>query len=431
MASIFTADAKTTPYWWERSPPLDHASGPLPARVDALVVGSGYTGLHAAIQLARGGREVLVCDAGVIGAGCSTRNGGQISTSVKPDFGSLVKAHGEETARAIMTDGRQSLRWIGEFIRAEELACDFRVVGRYHVAHNDTSFKALVASIESQPKGFEVPAHVVPRAEQHSELGTDVYRGGVVFEAHASVDPGRYHAGLVALAKAAGVRFAPHCAVTGWSRKGAGFTVATAKGQVESRDVVLATNAYSGPASNWHRRRIIPIGSYVIATEELPEALVDELIPKDRIVSDTRRVLYYFRASPDRRRILFGGRVSVSETDPDVSGPLLHREMVRLFPQLAPYKVSHSWVGLVAYTFDTLAHTGVEDGVHFAMGYCGSGVGMASYLGMRTGQRVLGLKEAATGFERLAFQSRPYYFGTPWFLAPAVHWYRFRDRLDL
>ena len=204
METIFTADAKMTPYWWEQSPPEPATEAALPAKVDALVVGSGYTGLHAAIELARGGRDVLVCDAEQIGFGCSTRNGGQVSTSVKPDFASLAKAHGEDVARRIFEDGRQSLQWTEAFIGAEGIDCAFKVVGRYHVAHDDKSFQALAASIRNRPKGLEVPAYVVPRAEQRSELGTDVYHGGVVIENHASLDPGRYHAGLVRIAHAGG-----------------------------------------------------------------------------------------------------------------------------------------------------------------------------------------------------------------------------------
>ena len=114
------------------------------------------------------------------------------------------------------------------------------------------------------------------------------------------------------------------------------------------------------------------------------------LMPKDRIVSDTRKVVYYYRASPDGQRILFGGRVSPNETDPRISGPLLHAELVRLFPELQGTRISHSWCGFVAYTFDELAHIGQHDGLYYAMGYCGSGVGMAGYLGMRIGQQVLG-----------------------------------------
>lgn len=428
MEGLFTETAIHAPFWWDKSPPAEMAPAELPPRVDALIVGSGYTGLHAAIELARGGREVLVCDRDHIGFGCSTRNGGQISTSIKESPETLAKRHGVAVARQIMEDGRQSLEWTGEFIRAEGIDCDFRKVGRYHVAHNERAFRALAASISDQPKGFEYPAHIVPRSEQRSELGTDIYHGGIILEHHASLDPGRYHAGLVKLALAAGVRFAPSCEVRGYQRENAGFRVETVQGEVQARDLVLATNGYSGKLSPWHRRRIIPIGSYIIATEELPEALVDGIIPKDRIISDTRRVLYYFRASPDRRRILFGGRVSIGETDTRKSAPLLYREMIRLFPQLGGYRISHSWMGYVGYTFDTLAHGGVEEGVHYGMGYCGSGVGMAGYLGMRMGQRILGKGEERTGIEATAFPSRPWYFGKPCFLAPAVQLYRLRDR---
>ncbi|CAN7244439.1 FAD-binding oxidoreductase [Rhizobium sp. LjRoot30] len=431
METVFTADARMTSYWWERSPPETSVLDELPATADVLVVGSGYTGLHAAIVLARGGRKVLVCDAGQVGFGCSTRNGGQISTSVKPSFDSLAKAHGEAVARRIFEDGRRSLSWTEDFIRSEGIDCDFRVVGRFHVAHNSKSFETLAASIRNQPKGLEVPAHVVPRAEQRSELGSDIYHGGIILEKHASLDPGRYHAGLVRLARQAGAEIASSCKVTAITRSGDGFSVETVRGRVAARNVVLATNGYTGPLSQWHRRRIIPIGSYIVATEELPEALVDKLIPRDRVVSDTRRVLYYFRASPDRRRILFGGRVSMGETDPRKSGPLLHQEMLRLFPQLSGYRVTHSWMGYVGYTFDTLAHTGEQDGIHYAMGYCGSGVGMAGYLGMRVGQTILGKAEGRTGYGETSFPSRSYYFGKPWFLAPAVHVYRLRDRLGI
>ncbi len=431
METVFTPDAKMTPYWWETSPRPTTDQGQLASQTDILVIGSGYTGLHAAIELARGGRKVLVVDASEIGFGCSTRNGGQISTSVKPGFEQLAKRHGEATARRIFEDGRRSLKWTEEFIRAEGISCDFKVVGRFHVAHNQRAFNDLVASIRNQPRGLEVKAFPVSRSQQAGELGSDVYHGGVIFEEHASLDPGRYHAGLVTLAREAGVAFASSCKVTNVERSQGRFRVETVRGPIEATNVVLATNGYSGPLSRWHQRRIIPIGSYIIATEELPEELMDELIPKNRIVSDTRRVLCYFRASPDRRRLLFGGRVSSGETDPGRSGLLLYREMINLFPQLRGYKVSHSWMGYVGYTFDTLAHTGQNDGIHYAMGYCGSGVGMAGYLGMRIGQTILGKAEGHTGYGETQFPSRTYYHGNPWFLKPAVHVYRLRDRLGI
>ena len=220
----------------------------------------------------------------------------------------------------------------------------------------------------------------------------------------------------------------PRCRVTRIEKDGEGFRVVTARGTTRARDVIVATNGYTGALTPWLQRRVIPIGSYMIATEPLPAGLMDRLIPKNRIVSDTRRVVYYYRASPDRRRILFGGRVSHDETDPRVSAPLLHRDMAQIFPELAPTRVTHSWCGFVAYTFDELMHVGRHDGIHYAMGYCGAGVGTASYFGMRIGQQVLGLAEGRTALDGLAFQTRPFYTGKPWFLAASVRYYRWRDR---
>ena len=426
-ASVFTDDFVTTPYWWVRVPRPAIALPPVPARADVLVIGSGYTGLHAALQTARAGRHTVVLDAEDAGWGCSTRNGGQISTSVKPGHAELVRRYGPETAGRILRDGRNSLAWVGDFVRSEGIDCDFRVAGRFHAAHNAAQYESLVRPMTNQVKGFEVPYEIVPRAEQRRELGTDAYHGGVVLTAHASVDPARYHAGLLACVQKAGAEILPHTQATAIVRESDGFVVSTPRGACRAREVVVATNGYTGKLTPWLQRRVIPIGSYIIATEEIPAETMARVMPKDRIVSDTRKVVYYYRASPDGKRILFGGRVSHSETDPRVSGPKLHAEMVRLFPELAGVRISHSWCGFVAYTFDELAHIGTHEGVHYAMGYCGSGVGMASYLGMRLGQKVLGLKSGETGLDTVRFPTLPFYTGNPWFLAPSVMYYRWRD----
>jgi len=428
---VFTDDFKAEPYWWEAAPRPALPEIALPQAVDVAVIGSGYTGLNAALVLARAGRSVLVFDAEDAGWGCSSRNGGQISTSIKPGYDELAKKHGADAAFAILKEGRNALAWIEEFVRAEGIDCDFRVAGRFHAAHNPVQFEKMAKEIANQPKGLEVPAHVVPRAEQHTEMGTDTYFGGVVFESHAQLDPGRYHIGLLDRALSAGAQVATHCPATAVDRASGGFDVATPGGTVRAHDVIVATNGYTGTITPWQRRRVIPIGSYMIATEPFPEAVADRLMPKSRAYSDSRKVVYYYRLSPDRTRILFGGRVSINETDPVKSAPLLRRDLIAIFPDLADIRVSHSWMGFVAYTFDTLAHTGSHDGMHHAMGYCGSGVSMASYLGMRTGQKVLGLAEGRTGFDDIRFQTRPLYTGKPWFLAGSIAYYRWRDRRNV
>lgn len=417
-------------YWLDGLPTMDDAAGPLPQSVDVLVVGSGYTGLNAALETARGGRTTLVLDAAPLGHGCSTRNGGQISTSIKPSLAKLTAKYGPDRARAIRQEGATALEWIEDRVRSEGIDCDFRRVGRFHAAHTPKSYEALVRDAQQLSREEGIETHAVPRADQRSELGTDVYHGGVVFARHASLNPGRYHRGLLQAAWTAGVETIGNCAVTGIRRTAGGFDVSTARGVIRARDVVVATNGYSGALLPWLQRRIIPIGSYVIATEPLPRDLVDTLFPTDRIASDTCKVVYYFRASSDRTRIVFGGRVSANETDPAISGPRLYDDMCRIFPELHDYRIAHSWMGTVAYSFDELAHIGVHDGVHYSMGYCGSGVSMASYLGMRLGQKVLGLEEGRTAFDGLPFPTRPLYTGKPWFLPPVVAWYRWRDGLQ-
>jgi len=415
------------PYWWDDVPRPHLPDAPLPPTIDVAVVGAGYTGLHAALQTARGGRSTLVFDAEDAGWGCSSRNGGQVSTSIKPTFDQLARRHGPQRAFDILKEGQRSLAWIAEFVRTEGIDCNFGQVGRFHAAHNAAQYEALTARITSQPKGLEVDAFAVSRAEQRQELGSDLYWGGVVYTQHCSVHPARYHQGLLERVLSAGAQVVARCPVQAITREGALFRLSTPKGTVLARNVVIATNGYTGKLTPWLQRRVIPIGSYMIATEPLPQALMDRLFPTNRIVSDTRKVVYYYRSSPDRRSVLFGGRVSHRETDPRISGPKLHADLVQLFPDLENTRISHSWCGFVAYTFDELMHVGQHDGMHYAMGYCGAGVGTSSYFGMRLGQQVLGLNEGATALDGLAFETRPLYTGNPWFLAPSVAYYRWRD----
>jgi glycine/D-amino acid oxidase-like deaminating enzyme len=372
----------------------------------------------------------VVIEAGDPGQGCSTRNGAQVSHSVKPSRAALARRFGEERARAMRAEGPAALAWVERLVAEEGIDCGFRRSGRVLGAHSPAAFRELRGLADRLRREEDLDIRALPRPRQREELGTDAYHGALVYAPYATLHPARYHRGLLERSLGAGATVVPHCPATAIRPEGGGFAVDTPRGTVRVRDVAVATNGYTSALTPWLRRRVIPIGSYVIATEPLPRALMDRLFPTGRMACDTRRVIYYYGPTPDRSRIVFGGRVSAGEIDDRVAAPRLHAEMARLFPELRETRISHAWHGTVAYSFDSLPHTGRHEGVHYALGYCGSGVSLSGYLGMRMGQKILGLAEGRTAFDDLPFPTRPLYAGRPWFLPAAVAWYRLRDRAD-
>ena len=425
----FASDIRFQPYWWDEAPRPSLPKVHLPKAVDVAIMGSGYTGLSAALTLARAGREVMVFDAEDAGWGCSTRNGGQLGPTLHKSLKELTAKYGKPRAVAMFKEAQTAFEYVADLIEAERIECQFRRCGKFMGAHRPGRYEAMARELEVLRREVGFDADMVPRASQHNEVGTDAYYGGQVRHRNASLQPALYHQGLIDRVLSTGARIAAHTPVTAVAREGKGFALTTPRGSVTAREVIVATNGYTGEATRELRRRVIPIGSYIITTEPLAPEVMDRLMPRRRVVSDTRRVVFYYRPSPDGTRIVFGGRVAFSETDPRVSAPRLHHAMTRLFPELKGVKISHSWVGFVAYTFDTLPHIGVRDGIHHAMGYCGTGVPMAAYLGHKVALRVLGSPEGATAFDDLPFQTRPLYYGNPWFLAGALMYYRCLDRL--
>ncbi len=422
-------DFRSEPYWWDLTPRPILPSRPLPDRTDVLIIGSGYTGLHCALQTALAGRDTTVIDAEDLGWGCSSRNGGQISGEIKPGYAALARRYGEGRALALIGEARHALDWLGAFIEQQGLDCDYRQSGRFLAAHNPRQFRNLVAQAEQQIPGLEQNLKIVEKRDQASEIDSEYYHGGLVVERHCGLDPAKYHQGLLQLVQATEARVIGHCAALGVEREAGGFRVTTSRGTIRTRNLVVATNGYTGAVTPWQRRRIIPIGSYMLATEPMSLELADRLMPASRVFSDTRKIVVYFRRSPDGRRLLFGGRVSVFESDPVRSLPALRQEMLRIFPELEDLRISHTWMGFVGYSFDNLPHLGKQDGIHYAMGYCGSGICLASYFGNRIGLQLLGKPEGNSAFDEPRFQTRPLYRGKPWFLASAVRYYQLLDRL--
>jgi glycine/D-amino acid oxidase-like deaminating enzyme len=431
IAPLAFADLKLEPYWWEAAPLAADGGERPPSTADVAVVGAGYTGLAAALRLARGGRSVVVLEAAAPGEGASTRNGGITSGNIKIPFSTLIDTYGLDLAVALYAEGKRARQALQELIDGERIACDYQACGRFTGANTPAHYGELAREADLLRKHVGIEAEMVTRAEQTRELGTDHYFGGEVRPDVGALHPALFHKGLLERAKAAGAVVVGRARVRAVVPVGRGFEVATAKGSVIVRDALIATNGYTGPATPWFHRRVIPIRSQIIATEPLRPDVMKRLMPKGRVLGDTGRLYNYYRPSPDGRRILFGGRAGADKVDPRLSGAHLYRNLVAVFPELAGVGITHSWSGYVAYTFDLLPHVGRHDGVHYALGYCGSGVVWAPWLGDKAALRILGRAgEAESTLDHFPIQAVPIYHGRPWFLPAVMAWYGFRDRLD-
>ncbi|SFC56295.1 Glycine/D-amino acid oxidase [Bosea sp. CRIB-10] len=426
--ALLSDDFKAEPYWWEAVPQGTAEPGPLPETAEVVVVGSGYAGLSAAIALARAGRSVVVIEAKSAGHGASTRSVGMIGGRLRQSLAALARAFGAERADALLRETWDAYGWFRNFIRDERIDCDLALTGRLICAWTPGDMAALDKQADLLATRFGIPAQMIDKAGLRAELATDLYHGAMVLPQDGGLDPAKYHHGLLQLAKAAGVTVIEHTAVTGITESGAATRVITERGALTAPEVILATNAYTGRELPWYRRRVIAVGSHMIATSPLPAGTVDRLLPAGRLINDTRKLAYAFRASPDRRRLLVGGRaLQVDRVDPIAIARRLKEVMVQAFPTLADAGVSHAWEGRVGFTFDRVPHIGRRGKLHYVLGCNGSGIVMSSYLGHRIAEMVM-TGSTTSFFAGNELPSRPYYHGIPWFMPPMTFALSLQDR---
>ncbi|HEV2489410.1 MAG TPA: FAD-binding oxidoreductase [Candidatus Acidoferrales bacterium] len=426
---------KQTSFWAETvAQPTFGDAQHLPETVDVAVIGAGFTGLSAARTLAKTGARVAVLEAESVGWGASSRNGGMVLTGLKLPEGKLVNKYGLETSRRLYEASLASIDCVARIVNEENIACEFGRSGHLVVANKQAHFDEFKRSAERLAKDFQHDVRIVERSELQNEIGSEIYYGGLVDEASAGLNPAKYVAGLARACERAGAALyekarVEHIAQAARAGEN-GFSLTTTRGKLWAHDVFVATSGYTGRATPALRKRIIPIGSYIIVTEQLGEDLARLISPRNRMIYDSKHFLHYFRLTPDRR-MLFGGRAAFLPETPNTirrSAEILRRGMLRVFPQLRHLGVDYAWGGTLDFTFDMLPHAGKIDGLYYAMGYAGHGVAMATYLGTKMAEAMASGRDE-NPFSNLPFPGAPLglYYGTPWFLPFVGAWYKLLD----
>lgn len=421
------SDFKLAPYWWDDAAP-ESAMRDIPATADVVVVGSGYCGLHAAIELARNNLNVVLVDRDELGAGGSTRSGGMVSSGQKLVMTGATEGLSAKELSILLAESLASFNFLKDFILQNKLDADLQLNGRFFGAYAPSHFDRLLRQGKLLAEKTGVSVHNISRAQQRTVVGTDFYYGGILVDDYGGLHVGKYHKSLRDLAKHVGVTLCSHAGVEKLEPASGGMQrVTTTRGTVMAKQVIVATNGYSIAPLPFLPTRVIPVASYIIATETLPSELLQKLIPGRRMITDSQNNLCYMRPSPDNKRIIFGSRPVIFDSTIEHAAEKLYAQLTEVFPELKDYGISHAWKGFVGMTFDKRSHIETHDGVIYVAGCNGNGVALMSYLGNRVARDLMGLEATRSGFALSPFPTAWYYSGTPWFVPPATAFYEIGD----
>ena len=422
---------KTDVFWTDTFQPTEpiRTVGDLPSSVDVAIVGSGYTGLNCARVLAKAGRSVAVIDQHRIGWGASSRNGGMATPGLKQDIFKIKKTYGLDLAREFWKSSVDAIDLLEQIIVEEGIDCDWSRCGHMSLAYKQSHFDDLVDYIEWLDKEFGHKKKLITKSQLKSEIGTDAYFGGNTDELSGGLQPAKYVFGLARAVTDHGAILCENSQVTSIQKESNGFEVMTIQGTIIAKEVVIATNGYTDMLIPKLKPKVFPVGSYIIVSEPLPQDLQDKLSPKRRMFYDSKNFLNYFRLTPDGR-MLWGGRNDLS-TDLDLkeSASILTKQVCMIFPDLNDVKFTHSWTGKLGVTFDLMPHIGQINGIHYALGYGGHGLSIATYLGTELGLLMTGQKDRSP-YEEISHQTMFFYKKDPWFLPFAAKYFRFLDWLS-
>ena len=428
---------KETNYWLETvETPARGSSGPLPETADVVVIGAGFCGLSAARTLAKRGVRTVVLEAETFGWGASCRNGGMVLTGMKLPVPTLIGRYERDAVQRMYAASLESIALVEQIVKEEAIECGFSRCGHLEVACKQAHFDAYAAAAAEIKKEFNHELRIISKSELRAEIGSSIYYGGMVDEDSASVNPAQYVNGLAAAAQRAGACLYDRARVTAVKQHSGAvncsFSVETARGNVTAKEVLLATGAYTTGATPALQKKLIPIGSYIIATEKLPAELARELSPRNRMIYDSKHFLHYYRLTPNNR-MLFGGRAAFfpeSESTVRESAELLRKGMIEAYPQLRQTKVEFVWGGTLDFAFDVMPHSGKLDDMYFALGFAGHGVAAATWMGAKVAGTICGDADD-NPFSKISFPAAPLGLrsGNTWALPLAGAYYKVLDWL--
>jgi glycine/D-amino acid oxidase-like deaminating enzyme len=423
---------KLTPYWQDSAPGFTGGTeGPVAGKVDAVIVGGGFTGLSAALALARKGASVVVLEAGRVIGEASGRNGGQCNNGLAGNFAETAEKLGLDRARALYHTVDDAVDSVERLVREERISCHFHRGGKIKLAYKSKHYDAIAKGFALLHQEADAETHLVTRNELRREIGSDAFHGGLIYRKSAQMHMGQFGVGLAEAARRRGARIYENAPVTRLQRlSGTAHRVTCGRGVIEAAQLLLATGtSRRGPF--FFRRRIIPVGSFVVATEALSAAQVADIMPTRRTATTTRHIGNYFRIAPDNR-LIWGGRARFALSSPESdakSGRVLQAQLHRVFPQLGMVRIDYCWGGVLDLTADRLPRAGEQDGVFYAMGYSGHGTQMSVHMGQRMAEVMDGHPQA-NPLRDLSWPAIPGHFGPPWFMPIVGAYYRLQDWLN-
>jgi glycine/D-amino acid oxidase-like deaminating enzyme len=423
---------KETPLWLQgvKFPALT-PDQQLPEQADVVIIGGGYTGLSAALTLAQRKANVVVLEQHAFGWSASARNGGQVLTGLKDDASTLVAKFGMQQARAMFDFSLAAIDCVEQTVHEQGIDCNFVRSGHLTLAAKPSHFQGMVEEAALLKREFQHHTYVISPAEMYNEINSPRYHGALLDPLSASVQPARYLAGLAWSAKRAGAQLFPHTPAVKITKHNQEYLIETPRGTIRAAQILAATGAATGNVTPKLQRRVVPVGSYIIATAPISDQLADELNPNRRVMYDTKNFLYYFRLSPDQR-VIFGGRARFFPETPQTvreSADILHKDMLSVYPQLRDTPIEYVWGGSLDFTFDFMPHLGTFNGIHYALGFAGHGVAMASYFGNLVGKSLAGETINNPFSKKIAGAPLGLYDGRPWFLPFAGMLFRIKDLL--